>query len=86
MTLCCRLDRNELPQRATQAEGGPSSARRSAVRTESRIHAEEIVSWLEAGNETWGDIPFEKRAHVGTWMVPSYDPTLDLMYIGLHTS
>ena len=36
----------------------------------------------EPGNETWGDIPFEDRTHVGTWMVPSYDPALELIYIG----
>ena len=24
----------------------------------------------------------EQRWHVGTWMVPSYDPELDLIYIG----
>ncbi|MEE2776018.1 MAG: PQQ-binding-like beta-propeller repeat protein [Acidobacteriota bacterium] len=36
----------------------------------------------EPGDETWGDIPFEDRKHVGTWMVPSYDPDLDLIYIG----
>jgi alcohol dehydrogenase (cytochrome c) len=36
----------------------------------------------EPGNETWGNIPYEKRRHVGTWMVPSYDPELNLIYIG----
>ncbi len=36
----------------------------------------------EPGNETWGDIPFEDRTHVGAWMVPSYDPALELIYIG----
>ncbi len=36
----------------------------------------------EPGDETWGDVPFERRKHVGTWMVPSYDPELDLVYIG----
>ena len=36
----------------------------------------------EPGDETWGDVPFEKRVHVGTWMPPSYDPTLGLIYIG----
>ncbi len=36
----------------------------------------------EPGDETWGGIPFEERKHVGTWMVPSYDPELDLIYIG----
>jgi PQQ-dependent dehydrogenase (methanol/ethanol family) len=36
----------------------------------------------EPGDETWGNIPYEKRRHVGTWMVPSYDPDLNLIYIG----
>jgi alcohol dehydrogenase (cytochrome c) len=36
----------------------------------------------EPGNETWGNVPMEQRWHVGTWMVPSYDPELNLIYIG----
>ena len=36
----------------------------------------------EPGDETWGDVPFEDRKHVGTWMPPSYDPELNLIYIG----
>ncbi len=36
----------------------------------------------EPGDETWGDVPFEERKHAGTWMVPSFDPTLNLIYIG----
>jgi alcohol dehydrogenase (cytochrome c) len=36
----------------------------------------------EPGDETWGDVPFEERKHVGAWMVPSYDPMLNLIYIG----
>ena len=36
----------------------------------------------EPGDETWGGVPFEERKHVGTWMVPSYDPELNLIYIG----
>ena len=36
----------------------------------------------EPGNETWGGVPFEERKHVGAWMVPSYDPELNLVYIG----
>jgi len=36
----------------------------------------------EPGDETWGGIPYEKRSHVGTWMVPSYDPDLNLLYVG----
>ena len=36
----------------------------------------------EPGDETWGNVPYESRWHVGTWMVPSYDPDLDLIYVG----
>ncbi len=36
----------------------------------------------EPGDETWGDVPLEERWHVGTWMAPSYDPELELIYIG----
>ena len=36
----------------------------------------------EPGDETWGGVPYEERRHVGTWMAPSYDPELNLIYIG----
>ena len=36
----------------------------------------------EPGDETWGGVPFEERRHVGTWMPPSYDHELRLVYQG----
>ena len=36
----------------------------------------------EPGNDTWGTVPFEQRRHVGTWMVPSFDPELNLIFVG----
>ncbi len=36
----------------------------------------------EPGDETWGSVPYEDRVHVGAWMVPSYDPALNLVYVG----
>jgi PQQ-dependent dehydrogenase (methanol/ethanol family) len=36
----------------------------------------------EPGNDSWGDVPYSERKHVGTWMPPSYDPELKLLYIG----
>jgi alcohol dehydrogenase (cytochrome c) len=36
----------------------------------------------EPGDESWGGVPLEQRWHVGTWMVPSYDPVLDRIYVG----
>jgi alcohol dehydrogenase (cytochrome c) len=36
----------------------------------------------EPGDESWGNVPMEQRWHVGTWMVPSFDPELGLIYVG----
>ena len=36
----------------------------------------------EPGDETWGGVPYEQRGHVGSWMAPSYDPELNLVYVG----
>jgi PQQ-dependent dehydrogenase (methanol/ethanol family) len=36
----------------------------------------------EPGDETWGGIPYDQRKHVGSWMPPSYDPELNLLYVG----
>jgi alcohol dehydrogenase (cytochrome c) len=40
----------------------------------------------EPGSESWGNVPDDGRWHVGTWMVPSYDPELNLIYIGTSVS
>ncbi len=36
----------------------------------------------EPGGDSWGDVPDDERWHVGAWMIPSYDPELDLVYVG----
>jgi alcohol dehydrogenase (cytochrome c) len=36
----------------------------------------------EPGYETWGDVAYEDRAHVGAWMIPSYDHELNRLYVG----
>jgi alcohol dehydrogenase (cytochrome c) len=36
----------------------------------------------EPGGDSWGDVPDDKRWQVGSWMIPSYDAELDLVYIG----
>ena len=36
----------------------------------------------EPGGETWGGVPDADRKHVGSWMPPSYDPELNLIYAG----
>ena len=36
----------------------------------------------EPGDDSWGDVPPEERYQVGTWMVPSFDPELNLVFTG----
>lgn len=36
----------------------------------------------EPGNETWGNVPYEERRQVGSWMTPSYDPETNLLIVG----
>jgi alcohol dehydrogenase (cytochrome c) len=36
----------------------------------------------EPGDESWGGVPLEDRRHVGTWMVPSFDPNLNRIFVG----
>jgi PQQ-dependent dehydrogenase (methanol/ethanol family) len=36
----------------------------------------------EPGGDSWGNVPWDSRWHVGTWMSPSYDPELNLVFFG----
>lgn len=68
-----------------QPRGGPEACMITAHDAETgaelwRTHT--IPRPGEPGYETWGDVPYEERWHVGTWMVPSYDPELDRLFIG----
>lgn len=36
----------------------------------------------EPGDESWGDVPYEQRQHVGSWIPASYDPELKLIILG----
>jgi len=71
--------------RGCEPEGGPEACVITAhdARTGRELwRTRTIPKPGEPGSETWGDVPYEERLHVGTWMVPSYDPELNLIYIG----
>ena len=36
----------------------------------------------EPGDASWAGVPDDQRWQVGSWMVPSFDPALDLLYFG----
>ena len=71
--------------RSCRPAGGPEACVITAFDAETgreawRTHT--IPRPGEPGDETWGDVPYDERRHVGTWMVPSYDPELNQIYIG----
>ncbi|MEQ1758800.1 MAG: PQQ-binding-like beta-propeller repeat protein [Vicinamibacterales bacterium] len=71
--------------RGCEPEGGPEACVVTAHDAKTgrelwRLHT--IPRPGEPGGDSWGDIPYEERRHVGTWMVPSYDPELNLIFIG----
>ena len=41
-----------------------------------------IAAPNEPGGDSWGDLKDEERWHVGSWLVPSYDPELNLVFAG----
>jgi PQQ-dependent dehydrogenase (methanol/ethanol family) len=71
--------------RACAPNGGPEGC--VIVANDARTGKELWRTWTiakpgEPGDETWGGLPWDKRQQVGTWMPPSYDPELNLVYIG----
>jgi len=71
--------RNCMPQ------GGPDTCvitAHDAVTGEELWRRRTIPRPGEPGSETWGDTLDQDRWHVGAWLVPSYDPELDIVYVG----
>src|SRR5688572_24895860 len=71
--------------RSCEPEGGPEACVITAfdAKTGRELwRTRTIPKPGEPGDETWGDIPYEKRWHVGLWMVPSFDPELNRIYVG----
>lgn len=71
--------------RACAPDSGPEGC--VMVANDARTGRELWRAWTiarpgEPGDETWGGVPWEKRQQVGTWMPPSYDPELNLVYFG----
>lgn len=71
--------------RGCEPEGSPSACIMVAhnARTGEEIWRTGTIALPgEPNGESWGDMAAEERWHVGTWMVPSYDPELNLVYFG----
>jgi PQQ-dependent dehydrogenase (methanol/ethanol family) len=71
--------------RSCEPEGGPEACVITAfdARTGRELwRTRTIPRPGEPGDETWGDVPYENRWHVGMWMVPSFDPETNRIYVG----
>jgi alcohol dehydrogenase (cytochrome c) len=71
--------------RNCQPQGGPDSCVITGhdARTGKELWRKRTIPKPgEPGGDTWGDVPDDRRWHVGAWMIPSYDPELNLVYIG----
>ena len=78
-------DGKVISGRNCYSEGGPEAcviAAHDAKTGRELWRTRTIPKPGEPGGESWGNVPFERRWHVGTWMPPSYDPELRLVYIG----
>ena len=78
-------DGKVISGRSCRPMGGPESCvivAHDAMTGEELWRASTIPRPGEPGDETWGGVPWEERIHVGTWMPPSYDPELRLIYQG----
>ncbi len=71
--------------RSCSPRGGPEACVVTAhdARTGEEVWRRRLIPAPgEPGDETWGDVAYEDRKHVGAWMVPSFDAALNLVYIG----
>lgn len=79
------VDGKLISGRSCRPRGGPTACvitAHDATTGEEVWRTRTIPAPGEPGDETWGDVPYEERFHVGAWMVPSYDPALNLIYMG----
>lgn len=71
--------------RGCEPKGGPEACVITAhdARTGKELwRTHTIAKPGEPGGDSWGDIPWEGRWHVGAWQPASYDPKLNLLFIG----
>jgi alcohol dehydrogenase (cytochrome c) len=71
--------------RSCEPEGGPEACVLTAFDAQTGKElwrTRTIPRPDEPGGDTWGDVPYEQRRHVGLWMVPSFDPELNRIYVG----
>ncbi len=75
--------------RSCEPEGGPAACvitAHNAVTGEEVWRTPIIAQGDDPNDATWGGVPLEDRQQVGAWMIASYDPELELIYMGTSVS
>ena len=71
--------------RGCEPEGSPAACvitAHDAATGEELWRRRTIAAPDEPNGDSWGDMPDDMRWHVGSWLVPSYDPELGLVFAG----
>ncbi|MCW5697503.1 MAG: PQQ-binding-like beta-propeller repeat protein [Bauldia sp.] len=74
--------------RSCSQQNGPGGAEGCFLTAHDLATGEELWRFYtipqqgQPGSETWGDAPYETWHHVGSWLTPSFDPELNLVYFG----
>lgn len=71
--------------RSCEPEGGPAACVIVAhdATTGREVWRTPIIAQGDDPNDaSWGGVPLERRQQVGAWMIASYDPELELIYMG----
>jgi PQQ-dependent dehydrogenase (methanol/ethanol family) len=71
--------------RGCEPEGGPEACiitAHDANTGEELWRRRTIAAPDEPNGDSWGDLPDAARWHVGSWLVPSFDPELNLVFAG----
>lgn len=69
--------------RGCEPAGGPEAC---VITAHDALSGEELwrthTIQKQQDGDSWGGIPWDQRWHVGAWMIPSFDPELNLIYVG----
>lgn len=78
------IDGKAISGRGCMPAGGPDTCVITAHDAETGVELWRLntIQRPGEGEDTWGGLPWEQRWHVGAWMMPSYDPELNLIYMG----
>ncbi len=70
--------------RGCEAKGGPDACVLTAhdAATGKELWRTSTIERPKGDDDSWGGLPWEERWHVGSWLVPSFDPELNLVYFG----